>query len=417
MKNTAIIISNLTKEYYLKDSIRKSLLNSIKQIFVPSKTNDLKKITAIDNLSLKIDKGETVGILGRNSAGKSTLLKILSQITKPTAGTISIDGSIASVIEIGTGFIPQLSGRENIYLYGELVDISRAKLKHLEQDIIEFSQLNTMIDMPIKYYSSGMRMRLAFSIVSHIDKDILLFDEALSVGDIYFKNKCQKQLFELKKQKKTLIIVSHNINEINNLCDRLILIDNGKIISDGTTNEIIMKYDKYIHIISPRYMLRQKTIEQNILDNKNFLKTKHVFKNQISSYAISLISCTINNGNNVVFKLFSPLDIQIQIKGNFTTIDNYQIGFVVQDLLHNNLFYQLSDKLDLQNAENKTLTWTIKNNRLSVGVYKVGFFLSINSRFFNNQLDVLSFEIIDKDNILKNKLYTPFIPEVEYKQE
>lgn len=226
----AITISDLSKKYT-----------------IIHKTDKNKKIEdssfyALKNINLKIIKGESVGLIGENGSGKSTLLKVLSQITVPTSGTAVINGKIASVLEIGMGFHPELSGRENIYLSGALLGLRKKQIKLLYDDIVAFSEIGNYIDSPVKHYSSGMYLRLAFSVVAHLDVDILMFDEVFSVGDFGFQRKCIAKIRELISSNKTLIIVSHNLNDIVKLCERTIFIDKGKVISDGNTNDVIGEY-------------------------------------------------------------------------------------------------------------------------------------------------------------------------------
>lgn len=226
----AITISDLSKKYT-----------------IIHKTDKNKKIEdssfyALKNINLKIIKGESVGLIGENGSGKSTLLKVLSQITVPTSGTAVINGKIASVLEIGMGFHPELSGRENIYLSGALLGLRKKQIKLLYDDIVAFSEIGNYIDSPVKHYSSGMYLRLAFSVVAHLDVDILMFDEVFSVGDFGFQRKCIAKIRELISGNKTLIIVSHNLNDIVKLCERTIFIDKGKVISDGNTNDVIGEY-------------------------------------------------------------------------------------------------------------------------------------------------------------------------------
>lgn len=226
----AITISDLSKKYT-----------------IIHKTDKNKKIEdssfyALKNINLKIIKGESVGLIGENGSGKSTLLKVLSQITVPTSGTAVINGKIASVLEIGMGFHPELSGRENIYLSGALLGLRKKQIKLLYDDIVAFSEIGNYIDSPVKHYSSGMYLRLAFSVVAHLDVDILMFDEVFSVGDFGFQRKCIAKIRELISSNKTLIIVSHNLNDIVKLCERTLFIDKGKVISDGNTNDVIGEY-------------------------------------------------------------------------------------------------------------------------------------------------------------------------------
>jgi len=198
---------------------------------------------AVNGLNLDVYKGETVGIIGRNGAGKSTLLKLLSRITYPTEGKICINGKISSMLEVGTGFHPELTGRENVYLNGAILGMKEAEITQVLPDIIAFSECEEFIDTPAKRYSSGMLVRLAFSVAAHLNGDILLMDEVLAVGDKQFRDKCTKKIKSLVLDKgKTVIIVSHYMETIKELCTRCIVMEKGEKVFDGDVDSAIQKY-------------------------------------------------------------------------------------------------------------------------------------------------------------------------------
>ena len=200
---------------------------------------------ALDGVDLTIYKGEKIGIIGHNGAGKSTLLKIFSRITAPTEGKIYVDGRVSSMLEVGTGFHEELTGRENIYLNGAILGMSRAEVDKKIEQIIDFSECRKFIDTPVKRYSSGMYVKLAFSVSAHLDADILVMDEVLAVGDVKFQNKCLNKMSEVSSSDgKTILDVSHNMNTIRQLCDRCVVMDHGKIIYDGDVEEAIAIYSQ-----------------------------------------------------------------------------------------------------------------------------------------------------------------------------
>ena len=200
---------------------------------------------ALDGVDLTIYKGEKIGIIGHNGAGKSTLLKIFSRITAPTEGKIYVDGRVSSMLEVGTGFHEELTGRENIYLNGAILGMSRAEGDKKIVQIIDFSECRKFIDTPVKRYSSGMYVKLAFSVSAHLDADILVMDEVLAVGDVKFQNKCLNKMSEVSSSDgKTILYVSHNMNTIRQLCDRCVVMDHGKIIYDGDVEEAIAIYSQ-----------------------------------------------------------------------------------------------------------------------------------------------------------------------------
>jgi lipopolysaccharide transport system ATP-binding protein len=199
-------------------------------------------IWALSDVSLSIDHGETVGLIGRNGAGKTTLLKILSRITKPTTGRAEITGSVGSLLEVGTGFHYELSGRENIYLNGAILGMSRADVVRKFDEIVEFAEVERFIDVPLKRYSTGMQMRLAFSVAAALQPEILLIDEVLAVGDANFQRKCLRKMEEVDSEGRTIIFVSHNASAVLRLCRRVILLEKGRVIADGPSADVMRRY-------------------------------------------------------------------------------------------------------------------------------------------------------------------------------
>src|SRR5690606_34249275 len=204
---------------------------------------DSDYVWALQDINFEVQKGEVLGIIGKNGAGKSTLLKILSRVTIPTTGEIKTKGRIASLLEVGTGFHPELTGRENIYLNGAILGMTKAEIKSKEAEIIEFSGCERYVDTPTKRYSSGMRVRLAFAVAAFLEPDILVIDEVLAVGDAEFQKKAIGKMQEISKSEgRTVLFVSHNMVSILNLCTRVIRLEHGKIIADGPTEETIDYY-------------------------------------------------------------------------------------------------------------------------------------------------------------------------------
>jgi lipopolysaccharide transport system ATP-binding protein len=197
---------------------------------------------ALDDVSFDIRYGERVGIIGRNGAGKSTLLKILSRVIYPTAGEARVRGRLVSLLEIGTGFIGDLSGRENVYLNASIHGLSRTEIQERFTEIVEFSEVQDFIDTPVKWYSSGMRMRLAFSVAAHLDPDILILDEVLTVGDLDFQRKGLERVQQLVSEGRTLLFVSHSTDSLAKFCDRCIWLEHGRVRADGPTEEILEHY-------------------------------------------------------------------------------------------------------------------------------------------------------------------------------
>lgn len=244
MKNSvAISIKNLVKDYISRDDRTfKELLPSL----ILGKPW-AKKHRVFDKVSLEIPKGQSLGIIGRNGSGKSTLLKLIAGVTYPTSGEINIDGPVAPLIELGAGFHHELTGYENIYLNAAILGMTKQEIEKRLEDIIEFSGIRDSIHMPVKRYSSGMYMRLGFSIAVHTDAPILLIDEVLAVGDKEFQEKCLAKLVDLKdNEQRTIVFVSHDENAVRSFCDRVVAIEKGIIICDGTPKEALTAYHKIL---------------------------------------------------------------------------------------------------------------------------------------------------------------------------
>jgi lipopolysaccharide transport system ATP-binding protein len=197
---------------------------------------------ALDDVSFELDRGEVLGLIGANGAGKSTLLKVLSRITAPSAGRIVIRGRVGSLLEVGTGFHPELTGRENVYLNGAILGMRKAEIDRRFDEIVEFSGIARFLDTPVKRYSSGMQVRLAFSVAAHLDPEILLVDEVLAVGDAEFQRKCLGKMHDVTRQGRTVVFVSHNLAAVRSLCSRALLLEQGRLLFDGDTDEAVERY-------------------------------------------------------------------------------------------------------------------------------------------------------------------------------
>ncbi len=257
MSQTIISVENISKKYNINtqrigdqeySSLRVALTSAITlplRIFsrtYRSNNQRTKEFWALKNVSFEVERGEVIGIIGRNGAGKSTLLKILSQITEPTYGEIRICGRVASLLEIGTGFHPELTGRENVFLNGAILGMSNSETKKKFDEIIDFAEVDAFVDTPVKRYSSGMYLRLAFAVAAHLEPEILLIDEVLAVGDASFQKRCLEKMEGVAKQNRTVLFVSHNMQAIQALCEKVIHIDHGRIINIGDANSVVSHY-------------------------------------------------------------------------------------------------------------------------------------------------------------------------------
>src|SRR3989344_5449148 len=245
--NIAIEFKSVNKSYSISRFKYKRLADDVGQIFQrvltqKRRTIQKEKFVALTNVSFTVKRGESLGIIGENGAGKTTILKLISKVTYPDSGDIKVNGKIGAFIELGAGLHPELSGRENIYLYGAILGMKKKEIDEKFGDIVKFSGLRKFLDTPIKRYSSGMYARLGFSVVSFMDPDILLIDEVLAVGDKNFQQKCLTKMHNFSKSDKTLIFISHNLDAVKKICDKVLVIEKGKIVFEGSTDLAIKTY-------------------------------------------------------------------------------------------------------------------------------------------------------------------------------
>ncbi len=238
MSDSVISFEHVCKEYKLFKNSKQRL----RSVFIKGSHYKIKK--AVDDVSFNVDRGESVAIFGRNGAGKSTVLKMITEVSYPTSGSIHVNGRVSALLELTSGFDPEFTGRENIYLRGAILGLTKSEIAKIEQEIIDFSEILEYIDQPVRTYSSGMKSRLGFSINVNIHPEILIVDEALSVGDEAFKNKCAEKVNEIiESEKVTLLFVTHATNIAQSFCKRGIIMDKGRIVFDGDIAEAIEKYD------------------------------------------------------------------------------------------------------------------------------------------------------------------------------
>ncbi len=237
-----IEINNIVKSYKLYNKPA----DRFKEAIHPFKKNYHKEFVALNGITLSVEKGDAIGILGRNGSGKSTLLKIITGVLTPTSGTVNIDGKISAILELGAGFNPEYTGKENIYLNGLMMGYSREKMEEKIESVIEFADIGNFIDQPVKLYSSGMFARLAFAVSINVEPDILIVDEALAVGDTRFQTKCIDKMKELKKSGTTILFVSHASEQVKRFCNKAVWIKDGKIAAQGDSSEIVDLYEDFM---------------------------------------------------------------------------------------------------------------------------------------------------------------------------
>ncbi len=252
-----VTVENLGKHYTLGGlhpgylTLREWLGNAVTGKFRRASSTDERSFWALRDVNFEVLTGETLGIVGRNGAGKSTLLKILCRITKPTTGRARINGRIGSLLEVGTGFHPDLTGRENVYLNGAVLGMRREEIKRKFDEIVAFSEVERHLDTAVKFYSSGMYVRLAFSVAAHLEPEILIMDEVLAVGDAAFQQKCLDKMNRIRQEGRTIFFVSHDMTAITRLCRRAILLRDGRIIADGAAQAIVAEYLKTSRAVEP----------------------------------------------------------------------------------------------------------------------------------------------------------------------
>jgi lipopolysaccharide transport system ATP-binding protein len=421
MNDKVIIVDNLSKRYRigLKETIHDSLGGAIASwVKAPlSNYRRLRKLSKFDengevddiiwalrDISFEVQKGEVLGIIGRNGAGKSTLLKILSSITDPTYGSVKIKGRISSLLEVGTGFHPELTGRENIYLNGTILGMSKKEIDRKFSDIVEFSEIEKFIDTPIKRYSSGMKVRLGFSVAAHLEPEILLIDEVLAVGDVSFQQKCIEKILMLVREKnKTILFVSHKMSSIKTLCNRSIVLDTGGILFEGDVDTAISAYLKESNSIGGQY-----------IDLANIPRKEH---------ARGLIF------DKLVFDEYpipynKPIRFKVKYKNmiNQNKFNNLRMVFSVSDPNYTCIFHcdnRLLRQYFTHESDDNWYVWEIEN-KLKPGVYKICLSLSTNDTVqdwlsFVVTMEISGFPPYLIDDI--NKLPGHILPQFLVKQE
>jgi lipopolysaccharide transport system ATP-binding protein len=299
MSNPVIKIENIGKKYVLRHqntrgykTLRDTLVNGTKSLIHnlthPQATTNknLEEFWALKDLNFEIQQGDRLGIIGRNGAGKSTLLKILSRITEPTIGKITLKGRIASLLEVGTGFHPELTGRENVFLNGAILGMSKQEIKQKFDEIIDFAEIEKFLDTPVKRYSSGMYVRLAFAVAAHLEPEVLIVDEVLAVGDVRFQKKCLGKMQDAGQEGRTILFVSHNMAVLPNLCNRGILLEGGRLMVDDTVSTAVDAYLNILENVSSQDLTTRSDRRgkgEIILTQVNFFTTDHLQRHALTT--------------------------------------------------------------------------------------------------------------------------------------
>lgn len=400
MKNIALEVENLSKQYRLGQVGTGTLSHDLNrwwhkirgkedpylkigEINDRTKSGDSDYVWALQDVDFQIEKGDAVGIIGRNGAGKSTLLKLLSKVTKPTTGNIKVKGRIASLLEVGTGFHPEMTGRENIFLNGAILGMTRREIKSKFDEIVDFAGVERYVDTPVKRYSSGMYVRLAFAVAAHLESEILIVDEVLAVGDAEFQKKCLGKMGDVSKgEGRTVLFVSHNMTSVRELCDRGILMKNGTLNFQGKINETILEYQKdsvkmgtYLHTGSLetaygnskiRILEFSATSGNEVLDIESPIHIKLKFFNYIPNINLDATFELRTTEELIVFHTAALISVQKDSKKS-----EYTVEFDIPGHLLNagNYYFRLlfgKDQTELLLGADNLIGFEVENIKLGV---------------------------------------------------
>jgi lipopolysaccharide transport system ATP-binding protein len=355
--------------------------------------NQKREVKILDDINFEINKGEAVGIIGRNGAGKSTLLKILSRITSPTTGNININGRLASLLEVGTGFHPELTGRENIFLNGALLGMKKNEIISKFDEIVEFSGIAKFIDTPVKRYSSGMYVRLAFAVAAHLESEILIVDEVLAVGDAEFQKKCLGKMQDITKgEGRTILFVSHNLAAVENFCEKSIFIEKGKLKMIGKTNSIIQQYLTTVSSVGGL-----KLGELTDRKGNQQLKFLDYWFEQDGIYCETNLEAFVN----------LKIGIEYEVK-NYENIQNLQIDLGINDMYEQRISL-LTTKVSnerMPNANNNKIVFEINQFPIAPGSYNCTLFSTINGEITDWISNIMQFNVLEKDYYKSGKIIT-----------
>jgi lipopolysaccharide transport system ATP-binding protein len=396
----AIIVENLSKLYRLGEVGTGTLSHDLNRFWAKirgkedpfaklGQVNDRSQkaesdyVWSLKDINFEVEQGDAVGIIGKNGAGKSTLLKILSRVTAPTTGNIKVKGRIASLLEVGTGFHPEMTGRENIYMNGAILGMRKKEITRKLEEIIDFSGVERYIDTPVKRYSSGMYVRLAFAVAAHLESEILIVDEVLAVGDAEFQKKCLGKMGDISKgEGRTVLFVSHNMAAVKSFCKSGIVLENGTIKNIGQINQAILNYNS-----------------NNIL-SKHSLNFRNISAYNNSNFELIKISLLENNGEELNI-IEENTDIIVETVCNvMDDLNKYHLSFVFKNSENLIVFTAHNSNRPLNLGNNK-VKFTIPNNFLNIDTYYISLYIIKNKQIsvlFEN--DFLSFNIIQSEKDL-----------------
>lgn len=403
--NKLIKVENLSKQYRLgavgtrtmKDDLIKwwyAFRGKENPFLHIGETNDRTQkggsdyVWSLKDINFEVNQGDVLGVIGRNGAGKSTLLKVLSRITAPTKGQISIQGRVASLLEVGTGFHPELTGRENIYLNGAILGMRKAEITRKLDEIIAFSSVERYVDTPVKRYSSGMYVRLAFAVAAHLDPEILILDEVLAVGDTEFQNKCLGKIKSISENEgRTVLFVSHNMGSVQNLCTRGILLNQGELVFDGSAKDAVNEY-----------------VSRSInFQTDSFVAITSEHRAGGTFNEVQVVSVELKE--NYPFNQYATVDdltIELTLFGN-QTLDNFRVAFGIYTIQEEGCAAHFTQpKLSIKKGEEKKVVLKVRNHQLAKGQYYFNFAIgkgdeATGVREFDIVMKTLFFEIAFSD--------------------
>jgi lipopolysaccharide transport system ATP-binding protein len=377
------ILGTIGQTPFLPQSVRKLCRRLSNEAF--------KDFLALRGLSFEIRQGESVGIIGLNGSGKSTLLQIIAGTLAPTEGRVKVTGRVAALLELGSGFNAEFTGRENVYLYASILGLSRSEIDSRFQSIADFAEIGDFIDQPVKTYSSGMQVRLAYSVVTAVSPDILIIDEALSVGDAYFQHKCFAQIRRFIERGSTLLFVSHDPGAVKSLCSRAILLEAGVMIRDDTPEAVV---DYYNAIIAKRQA-------DHVIRQSESLGGKKATRSGNSRATISSVELLEKDKSIRVVQVGSPVNIRVSAVAN-DCLPDLTVGIVIRDRLGNDIFgtntYHLKVPLSVKSGQPFAVNFEIPSLILGLGHYSVSVALHTDDTHIQNNFDwwdqALVFQVI-----------------------
>lgn len=376
-------IQHITKQFKIGSkqerylSLRDVVANPFKK-----KDNDAKTFLALNDINFDVYPGESIGIIGRNGAGKSTLLKILSRITPPTSGKIVCRGRVASLLEVGTGFHPELTGRENIYMNGSILGMRKFEIDKHFDGIVDFSGVEKFIDTPLKHFSSGMQLRLAFAVAAFLEPEILIIDEVLAVGDAEFQKKCLGKMDEVSKSGRTVLFVSHNMETVLQLCDRCILLEKGTVKKNGTPSETI------------DYYLSNQKNQDEVIDLSNVIRTGSFDLKQNARFRSVKLDNIDNAPWQIKYKQTITFKFEIDV---INDVEDLEIGIAISTINDFEIVSSLStDCKKIENLKKGTYSFDFVFPELTVlpGIYKIGIGLRSDKKMEDYLKEVGQFEIL-----------------------